>query len=169
MCEAPRRLVFLDIDDCLAGTIWPLADRPRQPVDRAVLAEILSECQRACMAVHLLTNRPPGQLAVLGHLIGGPARYHFAESGLSAWLPDENRAIVNPDYQDFADRVRQEVVQRLSILGLSWRGPIVEEFGTRLVTVTVFPLNGSSGDVERLVATVRDLLADLPVVIKQGK
>ncbi len=165
-----QRVLLLDIDDCLAGPIWPLADRPRRPVDRTVVGQLMAECERAGVSVHFLTNRPPGQLPVLAQLFGGPALYHFAESGLSAWLPDQNRAIVNPEYEDFAEQVLPEVLQRLRAeFSPSWRGPIVEEFGTRLVTVTLVPLGASTAAVDELVERVRGVLEGLPVSVRRGK
>jgi hypothetical protein len=167
---APGRVLLLDLDECGAGAIWPTLDRPRRPADRALVAQLLSECAQAQVAIHFLTNRPPGQLAVAAQLLGGAARYHLAESGLSAWLPDENRAVVNPAYEGFAAQVRPEVMARLSqALGLSWRGPIVEEFGTRLVTVTIFPLQADQQAMQALAATAQQLLAGLPVEVRVGK
>ena len=164
------RVLLLDIDDCLAGPIWPLSDRPRRPVDRAVAGQILTECERAGVSIHFLTNRPPGQLPVLAQIFGGPAKYHFAESGLTAWLPDENRAIVNPSYEDFADQVIPEIRRRLSgAFSLSWRGPMIEEFGTRLVTMTLVPLRAASAEVAALVNEVHEILSGLPVTVRQGK
>lgn len=163
-------ILFLDLDDCGAGCIWPSPDRPRCPIDRRVFAQLLDELGRHDVAVHFLTNRPPAQLALTGHILGGPALYHFAESGMSAWLPDENRAIVNPAFDHFASVVRPEIMSRLRReIGLSWRGPVVEEFGDRLVTVTVFPLDCTGDAVASLTAHVRNLLADLPVEVRQGK
>ena len=164
------RVLLLDIDDCLAGPIWPLADRPRRPVDRTVIGQLLAECERANISIHFLTNRPPGQLPVLAQIFGGAARYHFAESGLSAWLPDENRAIVNPRYVEFAETVVPEVRRRLEeAFSPSWRGPMVDEFGTRLVTMTLVPLGAASADVASLVHKVSEILAGLPVAVRQGK
>lgn len=163
-------VVFLDLDDCAAGAIWPSVDRPRQPLNRAVLAALLSELESSSASVHLLTNRPPGQLAVVAHMLGGPARYHLAESGLSAWLPDENRAILHPAYRDFARDVLPEVLRRLrDDFSLGWDASLIEEFGTRLATVTVFPRASGEAEVQALCQRCRELLADLPVDVRQGK
>jgi hydroxymethylpyrimidine pyrophosphatase-like HAD family hydrolase len=165
-----HRAVFLDLDDCVVGRIWPLADRPRQPIDREVFGQFLTTCHRAGVSVHLLTNRPPAQLPVIGHIIGGAARYHLAESGLSAWLPDQNRAIVNPEYQDFAQRVIPELVALLrERLAISPDGPVIEEYGERLVTYTIFPLNGGEADVAALLHQVHDILEGFPVEMRHGK
>lgn len=165
-----QRIVFLDLDDCFAGPIWPFPDRPRRPVDRAVVGAFLAEAERASLSVHLLTNRPAGQLPPLSQIVGGPARYHLAESGLAAWLPDENRAIVNSAYSDFASRIRPEVMRRLrEHLAFAPGGRVIEEIGTRLVSVTVFPLGGGRAEVQALCERVRRLLSDLPVQVRQGK
>ena len=166
----PGRVVLLDLDDCVAGAIWPFSSRPRKPVDRAIIGALLQEIERSGLCVHLLTNRPPGQLPVIGHIMGGPARYHLAESGLSAWLPDENRAIVHPQFVEFAEHVRPRVIERLRAhLQISPDGPIVEEFGTRLVSLTVFPLHGDVGQIQQLCERIRRLLDDLPVEVRVGK
>ncbi len=166
----PAPIVFLDLDDCLLGPIWPTPDRPRRPVNRAVASEIIALLHRYSVSAHFLTNRPPGQLAPLAQFIGGPARYHMAESGLSAWIPDQNTGWINPRYEDFARRIRPQIIARLSErFGLAPEGPVVEELGTRLVSVTVFPLGGTRADVHRLAEQVRELLADLPVDVKVGK
>jgi hypothetical protein len=170
MAASPPPVMFLDLDECAAGAIWPSRQRPRRPLDRRVFAAILEECEARGASVHLLTNRPPGQLPIVAQVIGGPARYHMAESGLSCWLPDENRAVVNPAYRAFAEEVRPEMVARLrAALGLGWDDSVLEEFGTRLVTLTVFPLGSGHAEVERMVATCRELLSDLPVQVRQGE
>ncbi len=170
MPPAGARTLFLDLDDCALGPIWPFADRARVPLDRRAFGEMLLECERAGVSAHLLTNRPPGQLAPIGHVVGGPARYHLAESGLSAWLPDENRAVVNPDYQAFARDVRPEVVALVKDrLEVSLSGPVVEEYGNRLVTYTVFPLAGGREQVAELVERLGEGLAGYPVDVRQGK
>lgn len=170
MASPSTPIVLLDLDDCAAGAIWPSVDRPRRPINRFVFAELLSQCAARGASVHLLTNRPPGQLAVVAHILGGPARYHLAESGLSAWLPDANRAVVHPNYTDFARHILPEVVGRLrSRFGLDWEAPVIEEFGTRLATVTVFPLDSSEAEVRALCECCSELLADLPVEVRQGK
>lgn len=163
-------ILFLDLDDCAAGAIWPTADRPRVPIDREVYGALLCELARHGVSAHTLTNRPPGQLGVLGHLLGGPARYHLAESGLSVWLPDENRAIVNPRYADFVRDVRPEILARLRAeFGLGWDDPVIEEFGTRLVTATAFPVGVDAAEVAAFCRRCRELLADLPVEVRHGK
>ncbi|MCX7598859.1 MAG: hypothetical protein N2512_08345 [Armatimonadetes bacterium] len=163
-------VVFLDLDDCAAGAIWPSLDRPRQPFDRAVLGELLSEFASSGASVHFLTNRPSGQLAIVAHMLGGPARYHLAESGLAAWLPDENRAAVHPDYCEFVRDILPEVLGRLrGHFSLGWDAPLIEEFGTRLATVTVFPRGSGEAEVQALCDRCRELLADLPVEVRQGK
>ena len=102
--------------------------------------------------------------------MGGPARYHLAESGLSAWLPDENRAIVHPQFVEFAEHVRSQVIERLHAnLPISPEGPIIEEFGTRLVSLTVFPLHGDVGQIQQLCERIRRLLDDLPVEVRSVK
>lgn len=168
--SSPRLLLFLDLDDCAAGSIWPFADRPRQPLNREAFAKLMAECEQARVGVHLLTNRPPAQLAVIGHIVGGPARYHLAESGCSAWLPDENRVIINPQCRAFAEEVRPDMVALLrDRLAVGLDGPILEEYGNRLVTYTVFPLQGGHEQVAGLVGQVRELLAGYPVDVRQGK
>ncbi len=163
-------ILYLDLDDCALGCIWPSVDKPRCPIDRRVFAQFVDELGRHDVSVHFLTNRPPAQLALAGHILGGPALYQFAESGMSAWLPEENRAIVNPAFETFAAEVRPEIMARLEReIGLSWRGPVVEEFGDRLVTATIFPLDCTLDAVTTLTQRVRELLADLPVEVRQGK
>jgi len=166
------RVLLLDLDDCSVGPIWPFPDRPRRPVDRQAFGKLLTALEKARVSVHLLTNRPPGQLPVIAQIVGGPARYHLAESGLSAWLPDENRAIVNPRYREFATGVRGEMLALLrQHLDLSPDGPILEEYGDRLVTYTVFPLGGDHEAVAALVTQVRELLGrgGFDVDVRQGK
>ncbi len=167
-----KKLLLLDQDDCAAGELWPSLAGVWRPVQRKIMAELLHICEQAGVAMCALTNRPPAQLALLSAIYGGA--FHLCESGLSAWIPGENFLRINPQYVGYAESIRPQIMARLQQrFQLSSHGPYVEEAGTKIVSVCVFPLPKYAGQpgilsVQQMAAEVQELLADLPVCVAVG-
>jgi len=167
-----QKLLLLDQDNCAAGELWPSPLGVWRPARRMIMAELLRICEQASVAMCALTNRPPAQLGLLSAIYGGA--FHLCESGLSAWIPSENFLRINPQYIDYAENIRPQIITRLQQhFQLSCHSPYVEEAGAKIVAVCVFPLPKYANQpgilsVAQMAAKVRELLADLPVRVVVG-
>lgn len=135
-------MIILDIDDTIAH-LWSTKEKPFKPIDPDDLVEFFRLLKNE--DVFALTNRPPSQMGIASAFFSG--KFHIMESGGSAWLPVENKLVINPKYINYLP-MRKQIVNEVNEQ---------EEYGQKQVAICFLNKNANIESIK-----------DYPVDIKQG-
>ena len=134
-----KNIIILDLDDTIAP-LWPSPGHPFEPIKTEILEEFYRLAQKLKLQTFALTNRPPAQMGIASAFFSG--KFHLTESGGTAWIPQENRFIVNPHFKKFLSeraRIVKDIVKEIGELD-PLAGKYMEEIGQKQIVVTIAPI-----------------------------
>lgn len=144
-----------------------MSDRPFQPIKAEILEKFYKLAKNIRLEIIALTNRPPAQLGVASAFLSG--KFHLTESGGTAWVPQENRFIVNPHFKKFLSqkvRIMKEIVEEIGELD-PLVGKYMEEAGQKQIVITIAPIPPNT-DISELPEKLSKRLKKYKVEFKPG-